>query len=124
MSSRIGKIIKEARQAQFLTLRELARRIRKSPAYIVSLEREKDPPGISEETLESLAAELDLDLDMLLASVRKTPQKLAPRSSTQVALYRLIGEMPQEKQEELRKQLEKEIRIEGINSTKETKRKK
>lgn len=109
MSSRIGKLIKDARQARSLTLRELARRISKSPSYIVSLEREQNYPGISEETLESLAIELQLDLDVLLASVRKTPQKLAPRSSTQVALYRLIEKLPLDRQERLKTQLEKEV---------------
>ena len=109
MASEIGKLIKNARRAHSLTLRELARRIGKSPAYLVALETGKEQPGISEETLESLAKKLNLDLDALIASAKKTPQKLAPRSSTQVALYRLIGKLPQERQEKLKKQLEKEL---------------
>ena len=109
MASEIGKLIKNSRQAHSLTLRELARRISKSPAYLVALETGKERPGISEETLESLATELNLDPDILMASAKKTPQKLAPRSATQVALYRLIGKLPQDRQEKLKKQLEKEL---------------
>ena len=114
MSSEIGKLIKNARQARSLTLRELGRRIEKSPAYLVSLENKKVHPGISEETLESLATELKLELDVLIAAVRKTPQTLAPRSSTQVNLYRLIGKLPQERQERLMKQLERELEMTQI----------
>ena len=109
MASEIGKLIKNARQAHSLTLRELARRISKSPTYLVALETGKEHPGISEETLESLATELNLDPDILMASAKKTPQKLAPRSATQVALYRLIGKLPQDRQEKLKEQLEKEL---------------
>ena len=109
LPSRLGKLIKEGRQTRSLTLRELARRIGKSPAYIVSLERADEPPGISEDTLQSLASELELDLDVLLAAVRKTPQDLAPRSATHIALYRLIRELSPGRQEELKEQLETEL---------------
>ena len=109
MSSKLGKLIKDTRKAQSLGLRELARRIGKSPAYIVSLEREGQSPGISDETLKSLASELGLNPDVLHAAVQRAPEKLAPRSSTQIALYRLIGALPQERQEELKEQLEIEV---------------
>lgn len=108
MSSRIGKLIKDTRKAKGLGLRELARKIGKSPAYIVALERENQSPGISDETLQSLALELGLNPDALHAAVQRAPEKLAPRSSTQIALYRLIGALPQDRQEELKEQLETE----------------
>ena len=109
MSSKLGKLIKDTRQAKGIGLRELARRIGKSPAYIVSLEREDQSPGISDETLQSFAVELDLNPDVLHAAVQRAPEKLAPRSSTQIALYRLIGALPQDRQEELKEQLETEL---------------
>lgn len=102
-------------------LRELARKIGKSPAYVVSLERSESSPSVSEETLRSLASELGLELDLLLASVKKTPQELAPRSPTQVALYRLIRYLPSRRQEELREQLEREIDLPKAVRTKEKK---
>lgn len=110
MPSKLGKLIRDTRHAQELGLRELARRIGKSPAYIVSLERAEDPPGVSEDTLVTLAKELGLDSDMLLALARKTPEKTIPRSATQIAIYRLVGELPVKRQEDLKKQLEKEVR--------------
>ena len=109
MSSKIGKLIKDTRKAKGLGLRELARRIGKSPAYLVSLEREDQSPGTSDDTLQSLATELGLDPDALHAAVQRTPEKSAPKSPTQVALYRLIGALPQNRQKELKEQLEAEL---------------
>ena len=109
MSSKIGKLIKVTRKAKGLGLRELARRIGKSPAYLVSLEREDQSPGTSDDTLQSLATELGLDPDALHAAVQRTPEKSAPKSPTQVALYRLIGALPQNRQIELKEQLETEL---------------
>jgi hypothetical protein len=76
---------------------------------LVSLERAEAPPGVSEDTLKALAAELKLDLDTLLVLAKKIPQELVPRSSTQVALYRLIRKLPAIRQEEIKKQLEREV---------------
>lgn len=109
MSSKLGKLIKNTRMTKGVGLRELARNIGKSPAYIVSLEREEQAPGISDETLQSLALELGLNPDTLHAAVQRTPENLAPRSSTQIALYRLIGALPQGRQEQLKEQLESEL---------------
>lgn len=108
MPSKLGKLIRSTRHAKNLSLRELARRIGKSPAYIVSLELAEDQPGVSEDTLSAISSELGLDLDQLLALARKVPQKLGPLSTTQVALYRLIKDLPTSKQEDLKKELEKE----------------
>jgi transcriptional regulator with XRE-family HTH domain len=110
LASRLGKLIAEARLAQALSLRELARRIGKSPAYLVSLEQAEESPGASENTLKALASELGLDRDVLLALAQKTPKDLVPRSPTHIALYRLIRDLPAGKQEELRRQLEREAR--------------
>jgi transcriptional regulator with XRE-family HTH domain len=110
MTSKIGRLIKEARQKKFMTLRELARRIGKSPTYIVLLERSSNSPGIAEDTLQSIAQELELDPDILHAAVQRTPENSAPRSSTQVALYRLIGELPEGRQVELKAELEAEMK--------------
>ena len=110
MPSKLGKLIRDTRQAKSLGLREFARRIGKSPAYLVSLERAEELPGVSEDTLVAVAEALELERDVVLSLARKTPQELTPRSPTQMALYRLIKELPSNRQEELRKQLEKEMR--------------
>lgn len=109
MASKLGKLIRETRLAQSVGLRELARRIGKSPAYLVSLERAEELPGASEDTLRTIASELGLEPDVLLALSRKTPHALAPRSPTQIALYRLIAALPAARQEEVRKELEAEV---------------
>lgn len=121
MSSKIGKLIKSARKEKGLGLRELARRIGKSPAYLVSLERAELSPGTSDETLQSLATELGLDPDSLHAAVHRTPENVAPKSSTQVALYRLIEALPQYRQIELKGQLETELQRQKLKRDPQTK---
>lgn len=110
MPSKLGNLIRRTRRAQSLSLRELARRIGKSSAYLVSLELSEDLPGAAEETLAALASELGLDPDVLLALAGKTPERFAPRSATDIALYRLIRELPSARKEELKAQLEREVR--------------
>ena len=120
MASKLGKLIRETRLAQSVGLRELARRIGKSPAYLVSLERADELPGASEDTLATIASELGLEPDVLLALARKTPHELAPRSATQIALYRLIEALPVARQEEVRKQLEIEVKSTKAGSRRRT----
>ena len=116
LPSKLGDLIRKTRRAQSLSLRELARRIRKSSAYLVSLERADELPGASEDTLAALASELGLDLDVLLALAGKTPEDVAPRSATDIALYRLVRELPAVRKEELKTQLEAEVRSRGTRS--------
>lgn len=107
MPSKLGQLIRAARRSKGMGLRELARRIHKSPAYVVSLELAEDQPGVSEDTLASVSHELGLDLDQVLALAKKIPHALGPTSATQMALYRLIKDMPAAEQEALKTQLEK-----------------
>lgn len=116
MASKLGNLIRKTRLAQSVGLRELARRIGKSPAYLVSLERAEELPGASEDTLKNIASELGLELDVLLALSEKTPHLLIPRSPTQVALYRLIKELPVARQEEVRKQLDAEVQSQKVRT--------
>lgn len=116
MPSKLGNLIRKTRRAQSLSLRELARRIGKSSAYLVSLERAEESPGASEDTLAALASELGLHPDALLALAGKTPERVAPRTATDIALYRLIRELPATRKEELKTQLETEVRSRGTES--------
>ena len=106
MPTKLGRFIRDARLAKGIGLRELARRISKSPAFLVSLELAEELSGVSEDTLAAIAVELELNLDTVLALAEKVPQNLGPLSSAQVALYRLIKEMSVPEQENLRKELE------------------
>jgi transcriptional regulator with XRE-family HTH domain len=107
MPSKLGRLIRTARHSKGMGLRELARRIEKSPAFLVSLELAEEQPGVLEDTLAAISSELGLDLDTVLALAQKVPQQLGPLSATQVALYRLIKEMPSAEQEDLKRELEK-----------------
>jgi transcriptional regulator with XRE-family HTH domain len=110
MPSKVGIEIRRARQAKGLSLRELARRVRKSPAYLVALEVAESPPGILEETLRSVAAELDLSPDALAALAGKMPNAARPRTETDISLYRLIRNLPESRKESLLRQLQRETR--------------
>lgn len=62
----LGEQIRHARIAKGLPLRELARRLEKSPSYINDIEHDRRIP--SEEVLVKIAAKLDLDIDRILAA--------------------------------------------------------
>lgn len=106
MSSELGKIIRQRRESRGLGLRELARRIGKSPAFIVAIELDDSPPQVAEDTLRTIARELSLDPDHLVTLAGKTPEDVMPRSALEVALYRKIGELTATHQQRLLKYLE------------------
>lgn len=101
MPSQIGAHIRNARQKAGIGLRELARRIDKSPAYLVALERSDIPPGVTEATLSSIASELDLSIDLLMTLASKLSVSLKPRTPLEVELYRLVRRLPTERQRAL-----------------------
>ena len=92
-----------------LGLRELARRIDKSPAYLVSLERAEDPPGATEETLLAITTELGLDADEVLALAGRLPAAATPRSGTELAILRLVLRLSADRQQELLGLLQEEV---------------
>jgi HTH-type transcriptional regulator, competence development regulator len=96
--SELGDFVRARRAELGLTLRELARRIDKSPAYLVALEKTEEAPGASEETLRRVAEELDLDQDLLLALAGKTPDDAKPRTPLETAIYRLVRDLSEEDQ--------------------------
>ena len=78
--NRLGEVIRVQREAlrqsdaQF-SLRRVAERIGVQPSYLSKVERGIIPPP-SEETLRRLAAELDLDRDVVLALAGKVSSDL------------------------------------------------
>jgi transcriptional regulator with XRE-family HTH domain len=101
MPSALRQLIRDTRKAKGIKLRELARRIGKSPALLVKLESDSDPPSVSEETLVKIAEELDLSADRLLALARKLPEELQPEREVEIALYRKVKQMPEDRQHAL-----------------------
>ena len=90
MTSELGDRIRTARKAKRITLRELARRVRKSPAFISMLENNDPAPAVKEETLEAVAQELSLNRDELLGLAGRVPKEATPESGLDVALYRRV----------------------------------
>jgi transcriptional regulator with XRE-family HTH domain len=60
----LGDRIRDARVAQGLALRELARRIEKAPSYLSDIEYDRRTP--SEDVLRAICSELALDFDTML----------------------------------------------------------
>ena len=114
MSSQVGSYIRDARQKAGIGLRELARRIDKSPAYLVALERADVPPGITETTLTAIAKEIGLDIDLLMTLMSKVPASVRPKTPLELELYRLIGRLPIERQRNLLESLKSEPSAQSI----------
>jgi transcriptional regulator with XRE-family HTH domain len=90
MPSELGSTIKARRTSLGIGLRELARRIDKSPTFVSILENSDDPPTGSEATLRKIEDELELPRDTLVTLAGKTPEDVAPKSSEDAALYRKV----------------------------------
>jgi transcriptional regulator with XRE-family HTH domain len=103
MPSELGKLIRSTRTAVGFGLREFAREIGKSPAFLTQLECDDESPSVAEETLRTIAEKLDLDPDELIVRARRTPSDVVPESSLEVALFRKVKGMSAKKQQEVLK---------------------
>ena len=106
MGSDLGDRISTARKAIGISLRQLAKRVGKSPAFISVLENSDPAPAVREETLASLAEELSLDVDELLGLARRMPSDAIPESRLDVALYRRVHKLSAAQKKKLLKKLE------------------
>ncbi len=106
MPSELGDIIKQAREEKEIGVRELARRIEKSGSFIVRIEKDDPPPSVAEETLRNIARELDLDADRLITLAGKTPSDVQPEDEEEVALFRSVKNLDEEKREKVREYLD------------------
>jgi transcriptional regulator with XRE-family HTH domain len=98
--SKLGELIRSTRMAQDITLREFARRIGKSPAFVTELECD-EMPSVSEETLRKVAEELKINEAKIFVLAERTPRDLSPETETEYALYRKVKAMPIAKQERI-----------------------
>lgn len=101
MPSELGSTIKARRTELGLGLRELARRIGKSPTFLSILENSDDPPTGSEETLRKIEDELDLPRDTLVTLAGKTPEDVTPKTPEEAALYRKVKGLSERKKREV-----------------------
>ena len=106
MGSDLGNRVSTARRAIGISLRQLAKRVGKSPAFISVLENSDPAPAVSEETLVSLAEELSLDADELLGLAGRMPSDAIPQSRLDVALYRRVNKLSDSQKKELLQRLQ------------------
>lgn len=100
-ASKLGELIRTTRVKKGVSLREFARRIGKSPAFVTELECDEEVPSVKEDTLLRVADELALDADRLLVLAQRTPRDLVPQSEMEVALYRKVKAMPASEQKRI-----------------------
>ena len=106
MPSALGAAVAEARKKKGLSLRELAKRVGKSPAFLSMLENDDPAPAVKEETLVGLARELDVSVDDLLGLAGKVPEDALPDSGIEVALFRRVKKLGKREQRKLLDRLE------------------
>ena len=107
MPTALGIRIRTRRQELTIGVREFAKLIGKSPAFITNLEMDDRPPSVSEETLREIARKLTLDPDELITLAGKLPQDLTPESVLDVALYRRVKGLSEEGKQQLLDQLDR-----------------
>ncbi len=107
LPSKLGRLISGAREAHGLGLRALARKIEKSPTFVVMIEKNDPPPPVAEETLRRIAGALELDPDQLITLAGKTPGDVVPSDSVEVAIYRQVKALSAERKRRLLRQLER-----------------
>jgi len=108
MPSKLGSTIRRGRKKKGIGLRELARRIDKSPSLLSMLENADAPPPVSEETLRSIETELDLEPFALVVLSGKTPEEVTPSDALDVALYREVKNRSKKDRQELLERLRRE----------------
>lgn len=108
MPSELGRLIRSARTEKGFGLREFAKAISKSPAFLTQLECDDESPSVAEDTLRTIAEQLDLDPDQLIVLARRTPSDVVPESTLEVALFRKVKAMSEREQQEILKRWTKD----------------
>jgi len=103
--SKLGTTLRNTRNAKGIGLRQLARRIKKSPALLTRLECDDEIPAILPETLRAIAHELEMDADKLLL-LAKRAEAPVPQTTLDMALYRKVIDLTKVQKERLLKELE------------------
>jgi transcriptional regulator with XRE-family HTH domain len=109
MAYELGRLIRRERLKKGLSLRRFAKEVDKSPAFIVTLEKDSSPPSAAEDTLRKIAEVLALDPDRLITMAGKTPGDVAPDDELEVALYRRIKRLTRERKNQLLHELDTEV---------------
>lgn len=100
----LGDLIREARVAKGFGLRELARKIGKTPSYLSDIENDRRVPA--EEVLQDIARMLDMDFDELMARAGRFGEEAVRymmKTPAAGMLFRKISEhkLPEEQLQEL-----------------------
>lgn len=106
MASELGRLIRGERIKKGLSLRGLAREVYKSPAFIVSLEKNAAPPAAAEETLTSIARALGLNPDRLITLGGKTPSDVVPADELDVKLFGRVKGLTTKRKKRLLEELD------------------
>lgn len=109
MPSELGQFIESSRKERGVGLRALARKIGRSPSFLVMIEKNEPPPGVAEETLRRIARALDINPDHLITLAGKTPDDVVPEDELEVSIYRLVKQLSPKAKRSLLSQLERQV---------------
>jgi transcriptional regulator with XRE-family HTH domain len=107
MPSPLGELIAAERKRHGVSLRGLARRVGKSPSFLVMIEKEDPVPAVAEETLVRLATVLGLSPDHLITLAGKTPSDVTPDDELEVELFREVKRLSRRRKLRLLSDLQK-----------------
>jgi transcriptional regulator with XRE-family HTH domain len=82
-----GQYVRHQREAQKMTLTELARRAKVSTTYLSRIEREREDPPL-DYRISALASALSLPLDDLYTAARRLPPDLRAHTGDVIVAYR------------------------------------
>ena len=107
-----GEVIREARVARNMSLRELAKRVGITPSYVSDIENDRRVPA--EDVLRALSTELELDFDDLMARSGRLGSRAVRYMSRMPAagvLFRRLSEenAPEDLLEKLSQTLQNEL---------------
>jgi transcriptional regulator with XRE-family HTH domain len=113
LNKSLGDVLRKARVARNLSLREFAKRVGITPSYLSDIENDRRVPA--EEVLRALSKELDLDFDDLMARSGRLGRQAVRYMSRMPAagvLFRQLSEenAPEDLLEKLSETLQKELR--------------
>jgi transcriptional regulator with XRE-family HTH domain len=105
----LGDLIREARVAKGFGLREMARKIGKTPSYLSDIENDRRVPA--EDVLQDIAHLLDVDFDELMARAGRFGEEAVRymmKTPAAGMLFRKISEhkLPEEQLQELAARVE------------------
>ena len=109
-----GQVVRDAREAQGISLRKFAVKVEKTPTYISKIERNELETKPSEALVLMIVNELGLDFDEMMILAGRIPSELpdiiSQRPRQMAALLRTANKMPDDELRKLTQSIQKKLK--------------